>query len=529
MTRILLAIADQDLLSSAAALVQEGEDLYVAEMAGDAEEALAALRRQEVDVCVLHDGIGPGPAIELVREIATGFPETGIVILSADASPGLLRTAMQAGARDVVPLPLSFEQLDASIRSAGTWARSLRERVAGEEAAAAAGLGGPLVAVAGAKGGVGTTTVALHLALAAVRAVPSRPVCLVDFDLLKGDLRTFLDTPHRRSVVDLVEVAQEISVRHLQETLHSHRAGIRLLLAPEEGERADEVDSTVARSVVAAVKSRHALTVVDVGATPTEAGLVAAEMATSLLIVATPDVPSLRGVKRTKDLWRRLQVREDDDAVVVLNRTSRKLEVQPDLARKVVGGRLAEQTIPANFAALEEAANTGTPDRLQDGKLRAAFDALATEVGAVPDAGTQEAPGQPQRGLLARLGGERGAVAVEYTGLLPFLFVFLLGLWQLGLVGYTYVLAGHAAQEGSRQLAVIPDDPKREKPAYRKVAERDLPKAWLKQAKITKEDGSTVKVSLRVPVVLPGLESPFRVSTQASTVIESEPLPEEQS
>ena len=531
MTRILLAIADPDLLSSAAALVQEGEDLYVADMAADAEEALAALRRQEVDVCVLHDGIGPGPAIELVREISTGFPETGIVILSGDASPGLLRTAMQAGARDVVPLPLSFEQLDASIRSAGQWARSLRERVAGEEAAAAAGLGGPLVALAGAKGGVGTSTVALHLALAAVRAAPGRPVCLVDFDLLKGDLRTFLDTPHRRSVVDLVEVAQEISVRHLQETLHSHRAGIRLLLAPEEGERCDEVDSTVARSVLAAVKARHALTVVDVGAAPTEAGLIAAEMAGSLLVVATPDVPALRGVKRVKDLWRRLQVREDDDAVVVLNRTSRKLEVQPDLARKVVGGRLAEATIPANFAALEEAANTGTPERLQDAKMREAFDALAVEVGAIPDAGAQvpDASAAPSRGLLARLGGERGAVSIEFTGLLPFLLVFMLGLWQLGLVGYTYVIAGHAAREGARELAVVPDDPRHRKPAYRAAAEQDVPKAWRHKAKITKEDGSKVRVSLRVPVVLPGLDSPFRVTTDAATVIESEPLPGSQS
>ena len=533
MTRILLAIADQDLLSSAAALVQEGDDLYVADMAGDAEEVLSALRRQDVDVCVLHDGIGPGPAIELVREVATGFPETGIVILSADASPALLRTAMQAGARDVVPLPLSFEQLDASIRSASAWARSLRERVAGEEAAAAAGLGGPLVALAGAKGGVGTTTVALHLALAAVRAVPGRPVCLVDFDMLKGDLRTFLDTPHRRSVVDLVEVAQEISVRHLQETLHSHRAGIRLLLAPEEGERYDEVDSTVARAVVAAVKSRHALTIVDMGASPTEAGLIAAEMATSLLVVATPDVPALRGVKRTKDLWRRLQVREDDDAVVVLNRTSRKLEVQPDLARKVVGGRMAESTIPSNFAALEEAANTGTPDRLQDGKMREAFDALAAEVGAIPDAGAQvgadAAPQAQSRSLLARLGGERGSTNVEFTGLLPFLLLFLLGLWQLGLVGYTYVVAGHAAREGSRQLAVLPDDPKRTEPPYRKAAKQDIPKAWRKKARITKSGTSTVKVSLRVPVVLPGIKSPFRITTHASTVVESQPLPPSQS
>ena len=70
-------------------------------------------------------------------------------------------------------------------------------------------------------------------------------------------------------------------------------------------------------------------------------------------------------------------MREDDqDTLVLLNQASRKREVQPDLARKVVGGRLAETTIPADFAAFEASVNTGSPARLEDQKLRGAFEAL---------------------------------------------------------------------------------------------------------------------------------------------------------
>ena len=176
-----------------------------------------------------------------------------------------MRAAMQAGLRDVVSLPLSLEQLEGSVRAASQWSRTMRDRVAGEESAGAA-LGGQLIAVAGSKGGVGTTTVCLQLALAAVRAAPGRPVCVVDFDLQKGDFRSFLDMPYRRSVVDLVEVADEISVRHLQETLYTHKEGFRVLLAPDEGERAEEVNALAARPILSAVKARHALTIVDLGA-----------------------------------------------------------------------------------------------------------------------------------------------------------------------------------------------------------------------------------------------------------------------
>ena len=232
--RLLLAIADADVASSAAALAQEGEGLEVVAVVDDAEEVTRALRRYEVDVVVLHDALGAAPVLDVAREIGQTFPEVGLVLIAADDSTELLRAAMQAGLRDVVSSPLSLEQLEGSVRAAAQWSRSVRDRVAGEESAAGA-LGGQLIAIAGSKGGVGTTTVALQLTLAAVRAAPGRPVCLVDFDLQKGDLRGYLNLPYRRSVVDLVEVANEISVRHLQETLYTHKEGFRRPARPRRG------------------------------------------------------------------------------------------------------------------------------------------------------------------------------------------------------------------------------------------------------------------------------------------------------
>jgi pilus assembly protein CpaE len=528
--RLLLAIADTELAQSAVALMQEGEGLQVVDRVSDAEEAARALRRLEIDVVVLHDALGGVPVMEVARDISASFPEVGLVLIAADDSPDVLRAAMHAGLRDVVTLPLSLEQLEGSVRAAAQWSRTMRERVAGEESAGAA-LGGQLIAVAGSKGGAGTTTVALQLALAAVRAAPGRPVCVVDFDLQKGDFRSFLDMPHRRSVVDLVEVADEISVRHLQETLYTHKEGFRVLLAPDDGERAEEVDALVARSILSAVKARHALTIVDLGANVSEASAIGAEIANRTLVVTQPDVVSLRGVKRLLELWKRLQVREDDDDVlVVLNRASRKLEVQPDLARKVIAGRLARTTIPADFSAFEAAVNTGTPARMEDAKLRASFDALLREADALPVSG-DEPEGDPSepRGLLARLGGERGQGTAEMMGLLPALALVILALWQVGLLGYTYLIAGHAAREGSRELAVNTENTKTEKP-FKDAAEEDLPRAWLKDAKIEidKKDPVTVNVKLKVPIVLPGLSSPWTISEHSSTSVEDEPLPPSQ-
>jgi pilus assembly protein CpaE len=526
--RLLLAIADDGLASSAAALAAEGEQLEVVDRVDDPEDLARALRRLDVDVVVLHDELAGVPAIDIAREIGAAFPDVGLVLVAGAESPQLLRAAMHAGIRDVVALPLALEQLEASVRAAAQWSRALRDRVAAEEAAAGA-LGGQLVAVVGSKGGVGTTTVAIQLALAAVRAAPGRPVCLVDFDLQKGDFRTVLDTPSRRSVIDLIDVAGELSVRHLQETLYTHPLGLRVLFAPDEGERAEEVDAAVARSVLAAVKARHALTVVDLGATVSEASAVAAELANRLVVVTTPDVLALRGVRRLRDLWGRLQVRQGDEELsVVLNRASRRLEVQPDLARKVVGDSMAQTTIPAAFSAFEAAANTGSPARVEDGKVRGAFHALAGELDILPVPERRDAAGAEPRGLLARLAGERGQAVVEFTPILWALVLLAFTIWQVGLMGYTYMIAGHAAREGARKLAVDPIDTPNDRP-YRDVAEEAIPAPWRKDSQVVKTDPVTVKVTLRVPVIVPVLKSPWRISTEAATSVESEQLPPSQS
>ena len=102
-------------------------------------------------------------------------------------------------------------------------------------------------------------------------------------------------------------------------------------------------------------------------------------------------------------------------------------------------------------------------------------------------------------------------------GLLPVLAVILFGMWQIGLVGYTYMLAGHAAREGARELATDPTDDVK-KPASTRTSGRareDLPKAWRKGADVTlpgkKDDVRVrVRVKLDVPVVIPGSRAASR-------------------
>ncbi|MGW7005075.1 TadE/TadG family type IV pilus assembly protein [Streptomyces sp. NPDC054933] len=115
-------------------------------------------------------------------------------------------------------------------------------------------------------------------------------------------------------------------------------------------------------------------------------------------------------------------------------------------------------------------------------------------------------PGLP-RSAAGRPGArdDRGQVSVELLGITPLILIVLLLVWQFVLVGYTYTLAGNAADEAARAAAVGGDP--------LAAARADLPQAWSDGAATSVSPGAdvvTARVSLRVPMLLPGfLDLPF--------------------
>lgn len=117
----------------------------------------------------------------------------------------------------------------------------------------------------------------------------------------------------------------------------------------------------------------------DVGSTILPGGAAATEMADEAVVVVTPDTLSMRSANRLLGRWARERIRKEG-ASVVLNRVTRGGDVQPDLVAKIVDAPLHRTGVPADYAALEAAGNTGVVDQLKDGKLLRSIDRLAQEL-----------------------------------------------------------------------------------------------------------------------------------------------------
>lgn len=112
------------------------------------------------------------------------------------------------------------------------------------------------------------------------------------------------------------------------------------------------------------------------------------------------------------------------------------------------------------------------------------------------------ARGRVRHALRAR--DDRGQAAVEFTGLIPLILVTAILLWQAALVGYTFSLAGNAADEAVR-AGTVAEFPQTRTDACREAGEDKLPDAWSADIHC-EEEGDLVKarVDLDVPLLFPG-------------------------
>ncbi|MGW5633907.1 AAA family ATPase [Streptomyces sp. NPDC003832] len=405
-TRILPAVGDADAVRAVTTLLSQLPDAEPVTPVTDSTQlvdTLARLAAESVDelpeVVVVHERIGPVPALELIREVALRFPAVGVILVTSDASPGLFQAAMDHGARGLVALPLNYEELAVRVQAVASWSAGVRRHLGGA-LEVFTGVGGTVVTVSGAKGGVGTTLTAVQLALAAQAS--GRPTALLDMDLQTGDIASCLDVQFRRSVVDLAAIT-DITPRVLADAVFRHDTGLALLLAPGDGERGEEVTDRAARQIVGALRSRYEVVVVDCGAQLSGAGAAAVEMADTALLVTTPDVIAVRGAKRAVRMWDRLQIRKAEETTVVVNRHTRGTEIQPSLIQKITGTGVAATAVPANFKELQSAVDAGRLHEL-DAKstVKQALWTLAGELGLLKAAAVDRRAGRSAGGFRRR-------------------------------------------------------------------------------------------------------------------------------
>lgn len=319
-------------------------------------EAARAIRHGEPDVILLlADSLTAADPLVAVEELEAAAPGAAIVALSAE-SRYTTRDFILAGARDCLSPPYDRELLAAGLRQVHAHERRRQDRLA---AALGAGMRQHrcrVIAVHGVKGGVGATTVAVNLAVA-LRRLTGERIAIVDASLQTGDVGVALNLVGSAAIDDLVNRLNELDVDILNRVLVTHSSGVRVLLAPRDIERVDTIGGDEIRRILAFLAAQFDYVVVDTASTLDAVGLAALDYADQIVLLTTPEIPSLKNAGRFLQVSRRLGY-PNDKLLLTVNRAGISHAVPLAEIERSLSWRPAA-TIPSADGLFVQAANRG--------------------------------------------------------------------------------------------------------------------------------------------------------------------------
>lgn len=237
--------------------------------------------------------VGADPRADLAqaaRLLAEGRARQ-VILLGPAPDPETLLAAMRAGITEYLPEPVRQADLLAALQRlrgrAGQQAPARQARQAQE---------GRIILLLGAKGGIGTTTMAVNLADVLCR-LGGGATALLDLAQPQGETPIFLDLEHAYTWADVAANISRLDATYLESVMARHASGLCVLAAP--GFSLDSaLDPLVLRQILSLMRGLYAHVVIDAGTGHDDAALEALEQADEVLLVLDLSLPCLARAKR---------------------------------------------------------------------------------------------------------------------------------------------------------------------------------------------------------------------------------------
>lgn len=272
-----------------------------------------------------------------------------LIVVGASSDPAIMRMAMHAGARDLLPLPLVENDLVAALR-----------RIERDHSAAAARGEASVTAFMNAKGGCGATLLACNVAHM-FASLAHRRVALLDLDLQFGAIPVYFDLFPKRGVMQVLENIDSLDEVSFDGYLVEHASGLKILgHAAEDPLSTHAVSAQQVQKLLDVAVRAHDHVVIDLPRRIDPTTALILERAPHIVIVVQQSVATLRDATRLMNWLRRELGVSKDRIVTVVNRYQKDSGITTEDIRTTLGcGELS--LVPNDFRNVSVCLDTGAP------------------------------------------------------------------------------------------------------------------------------------------------------------------------
>jgi pilus assembly protein CpaE len=348
-------------------------DIEVVGVAGTGREAIQSARELQPHIIMMDINMPDIDGIAAVEAIMHESATTQVIMMSVQSEADYLRRSMLAGARDFLTKPFTGEDLVSTIRRVHRMGQS---RAAAAPAAPAlqaqpqAGRGAPvttaarltrdgaIIVVFGPKGGIGTTTIAVNLAVA-LQQRPDQKVIVVDGSLQFGDVGVLLNLPPGRSITDLADTINDLDPDSISTITLVHASGIKAILAPPRPELADLLQPDHVKMILEELRSEYDFIIVDTATVINDLVLTVLDVADRIVLVATPDIPAIKNARLFFEITDALNY-APHKIMLVINKIDRRSGITAQMIEDNIKHQVVAQ-IPLDEPLVLNSINRGVP------------------------------------------------------------------------------------------------------------------------------------------------------------------------
>jgi pilus assembly protein CpaE len=349
------------------------EEIELINTSMSAQESIEAVRELKPEVALVEYNLPDMNGIDLTEILRRDFPGTQVVLISQDNYTDLVLQAVRAGACDFITHEVSVKELTDVLKRAATLSAQDRQRsvfpslptTVSPPVSAGNGLG-KIISVYGAKGGLGTSTIAANLALSLMGAKNEMRVVLVDGSVQFGDVHLMFNELGQTSIMDLVPRVFDLDPELVENVMLLNRpTGLYIMSAPPRPEFAEKINGENFARILEFLRRQYDYVVVNTSSFISDPVLAALDASEVVVLISSQQINPIRNTRLFLDLWEGLGM-DKSRLILTINRFDSDNPITTDKMRERLRHPIAA-LLPEDNEAAQRADALGKPV-LQSGR-----------------------------------------------------------------------------------------------------------------------------------------------------------------